>query len=177
MWNVNTEYDMDRYYIYRGGIKIAETINRFYTDNNLQTDVVYEYAISAVDIYGNEGEKSDIKKVMISDDSYLYVDMIEIDTITLLIFFEAFLIYVTIKDQTGMVVRDGQVTILLRLNTGRRLYFKATTSVFGKADFKYWNLRLIQRGYYTITVTNLEKAGYYYESRMNKETSERIYIS
>ncbi len=58
-WMPNTEWDFAGYNIYRNGEKITAELSatNFYADLELP-DGEYEYAITSVDIFGNESEKS-----------------------------------------------------------------------------------------------------------------------
>lgn len=57
-WNANNETDLSRYFVYRDSLKIAEVGTSFYNDSGLSTNTTYVYEVSAIDIHGNEGNKS-----------------------------------------------------------------------------------------------------------------------
>ncbi|MFW6040397.1 MAG: NosD domain-containing protein, partial [Thermoplasmatota archaeon] len=50
---------IEHYRIYREGTLIKNTSKLYYQDTGLENEVTYSYQISAVDLFGNEGEKSD----------------------------------------------------------------------------------------------------------------------
>lgn len=58
-WEANTEFDLDHYNIYRDNVKIAEVNTSVFVDTELSARTIYTYQVTAVDIHGNEGIKSD----------------------------------------------------------------------------------------------------------------------
>ena len=58
-WKHNTDADLAKYRIYRNDILIAERTDTTMNDLSVQIDSTYKYRVSAVDIHGNEGPKSD----------------------------------------------------------------------------------------------------------------------
>ena len=56
----------DHYNIYRDGIKIGEQDywKFYYEDNTCEKGIIYEYQVSVIDIYGQEGSKSDLLRVI-----------------------------------------------------------------------------------------------------------------
>ena len=57
-WNANNETDLHQYMVYRNGTKIAEVSTTWYNNTGLAANTTYFYQVSAMDINGNEGEKS-----------------------------------------------------------------------------------------------------------------------
>jgi hypothetical protein len=58
-WKHNTETDLAKYRVYRNDLLIAERTDTTMNDLSVQIDSTYKYRVSAVDIHGNEGAKSD----------------------------------------------------------------------------------------------------------------------
>lgn len=66
-WNASSASDFHHYNIYRNDNLITLKISNSHVDVNLQEKTEYGYSVSAVDNAGNEGEKSDIIKVVTLD--------------------------------------------------------------------------------------------------------------
>lgn len=58
-WQANTEEELAGYRIYRGASMIAETTLTIYPDNTVQPGITYSYTISAYNIAGQEGDRSE----------------------------------------------------------------------------------------------------------------------
>lgn len=62
LWTANSEADLNHYNVYRsttsGYVKIASPVSNSYSDTGLTPATTYYYVVSAVDVAGNEGEKS-----------------------------------------------------------------------------------------------------------------------
>jgi len=58
-WDANAEDDILGYYVYRDGKRVEDRLKcgRFYVDSSADPKTRYTYAISAVDLAGNEGPK------------------------------------------------------------------------------------------------------------------------
>ena len=57
-WNANNETDLSRYFVYRDNVKIDEVTTTYYNDTGLSTNTTYTYEVSAIDLNGNEGNRS-----------------------------------------------------------------------------------------------------------------------
>ena len=57
-WKANTEADLSHYNVYRNGYWIGNTTNANFTDDKAPAGEILRYQVSAVDIHGNEGFKS-----------------------------------------------------------------------------------------------------------------------
>jgi hypothetical protein len=60
-WDANAEDDVLGYYVYRDGKKVEDRLKcgRFYVDVEADPRKRYDYAISAVDLAGNESAKGE----------------------------------------------------------------------------------------------------------------------
>lgn len=60
-WQKNDEPDLDGYNAYQNNVQINEWLitNNRYQVHNLQDNVVYKFAVTALDVTGNESEKSE----------------------------------------------------------------------------------------------------------------------
>ena len=58
-WNANQESDVLGYYVYRKGVRVEDRLKcgRFYVDTSADPKGACSYAVSAVDLSGNEGPK------------------------------------------------------------------------------------------------------------------------
>jgi endonuclease/exonuclease/phosphatase family metal-dependent hydrolase len=58
-WNANSEPDLFRYIVYRNDTVVAQVATTYYNDTGLSANTTYRYEVSAKDISGNEGPKSE----------------------------------------------------------------------------------------------------------------------
>ncbi len=57
-WTANTEPDLDHYNVYRDGVLVGTSTTASFSDIGLVAKTTYTYEVSAVDVSGNEGQKS-----------------------------------------------------------------------------------------------------------------------
>lgn len=57
-WNANPESDIDHYNIYRNTAKVGESTTTSYADTGLADSTTYTYQVAAVNIYGEDGPRS-----------------------------------------------------------------------------------------------------------------------
>lgn len=97
IWNSSNAADLHHYIIYRNGTEIGTTLETSYIDSGVNENSTYLYEISAMDVYGNEGFKSQPIEIYVSYQepeptsenknkisSYPYLSLIGIATVILL---------------------------------------------------------------------------------------------
>lgn len=178
-WNANTEEDLSHYNVYRDGVKIAETINNYYTDSGLSSETTYTYEVSAVDTSGNEGQKSDPASATTYGENSMHVASIDMwyQTVRWWWFVIGYDVFtkVTVHDGSGNALEGVTVYLEMELPGGGIATGSANTGADGSVTFVY-EASSSQKGTYTSTVTNLVKSGYTYVPDDNVQTSESLNV-
>src|SRR3989338_892341 len=58
-WQASNAQDLSHYSIFRNGVRIANATDAIFTDTNLNPGSAFSYKVSAIDLSGNEGARSD----------------------------------------------------------------------------------------------------------------------
>ncbi|MCP4763792.1 MAG: S8 family serine peptidase [archaeon] len=182
-WNKNSDVDIDHYIIYRNGINVDTTSNSFDSDYSLSPSTSYVYQVAAVDLYGLVGPRSNSLTVTTDEAPTIHVGSITLSNFRntffgRLFFNNAIKTTIQVRGSSGASVSGVTVRFSLKLNTGGTLSFSETTSYGGSisVDYRNWRLFVSKGGKYTVTVTQLSKSGYVYDSSNNIETSDYIYL-
>ncbi|MHA1303740.1 MAG: lamin tail domain-containing protein [Candidatus Heimdallarchaeaceae archaeon] len=191
-WNPNSEDDISYYKIYRDGVIVAQVSKTTYSDTGLTAATTYTYEVSAVDLSGNEGEKSALISVTTLEDSpntdVMYVESIltgeyvgrrdpvftETDSFELK---DTVVIRVAIVDYYGNPVEGATVTITITTPSGDTITLTAVTDASGIAEFSYRLLPNDETGIYTISITDVTIDTLTYDPTLNVESTEEFSVS
>ena len=135
-WKHNSDADLAKYRIYRNDILIAEKTDTTMNDFSVMADSIYKYRVSAVDIHGNEGIKSDSLQ-------FTFGQM----QLNLTVLIQGFY-----NDVSGLMVKDT-VTVLLKNVTTPYVTIdsgKIVLDSLGQGTIKFSNA--IRNGTYYVVV-------------------------
>lgn len=179
-WNANTEPDLHSYRVYRSTVSgssyslIASPTVNSYSDTGLAADTTYYYVVSAVDIAGNEGLKSQEASGTTSEASKMHIYDITMTLKKTGISYYA-LATITIVDAAdspvaGAIVSGKWSGATSDSDTG-------TTNSNGQVTVRSNSVRRPRSGTtFTFTVNNVVLTGWVYDSASNVETSDSITV-